>query len=145
MADYDPRWVELFAAEVEAAMNELSAELQALGLVKKPTKKKPHGSRDTKAAARLMIRVCNEKGLDIIATDTMEKKIRDGHVWTSAGITARVLHDMGVLGRKESRVILGAAVIDDILAMLLLGVVTALLGGPLFLALLYRSGRLTAG
>lgn len=50
-------------------------------------------------------------------------------VATSAGITARVLHDLGVLGRLESRVILGAAVIDDILAMLLLGVVTALQGG----------------
>jgi len=49
-------------------------------------------------------------------------------VATSAGITARVLHDLGVLGRAESRVILGAAVIDDILAMLLLGVVTALQG-----------------
>ena len=35
----------------------------------------------------------------------------------------------GVLGRTESRVILGAAVIDDILAMLLLGVVTAIQGG----------------
>lgn len=50
-------------------------------------------------------------------------------VATSAGITARVLSDMGVLGRTESRVILGAAVIDDILAMLLLGVVTAIQGG----------------
>lgn len=50
-------------------------------------------------------------------------------VATSAGITARVLRDLGVLGRMESRVILGAAVIDDILAMLLLGVVTALQGG----------------
>jgi Kef-type K+ transport system membrane component KefB len=50
-------------------------------------------------------------------------------VATSAGITARVLSDMGVLGRIESRVILGAAVIDDILAMLLLGVVTAISGG----------------
>ena len=50
-------------------------------------------------------------------------------VATSAGITARVLQEMGVLDRIESRVILGAAVIDDILAMLLLGVVTALQGG----------------
>lgn len=50
-------------------------------------------------------------------------------VATSAGITARVLQDLGVLNRTESRVILGAAVIDDILAMLLLGVVTALQGG----------------
>ncbi len=49
-------------------------------------------------------------------------------VATSAGITARVLQELGVLTRIESRVILGAAVIDDILAMLLLGVVTSLQG-----------------
>jgi len=45
---------------------------------------------------------------------------------TSAGITARVLQELGALARIESRVILSAAVIDDILAMLILGVVTAL-------------------
>jgi Kef-type K+ transport system membrane component KefB len=50
-------------------------------------------------------------------------------VATSAGITARVLKDMGVLDHKTSRVILGAAVIDDILAMLLLAMVTSLQGG----------------
>lgn len=55
--------------------------------------------------------------------------IASAFVATSAGITARVLQEMGVLGRIESRVILGAAVIDDILAMLLLGLVTALQGG----------------
>lgn len=67
-------------------------------------------------------------------------------VATSAGITARVLQDMGVLDRTESRVILGAAVIDDILAMLLLGVVTALQSGDgvnvvsLFLVLVQAVG-----
>jgi Kef-type K+ transport system membrane component KefB len=50
-------------------------------------------------------------------------------VATSAGITARVLQQLGALGRIESRVILGAAVIDDILAMLLLGVVVSLQAG----------------
>lgn len=50
-------------------------------------------------------------------------------VATSAGITARVLQQMGVLKRIESQVIMGAAVIDDILAMLLLGVVSSLHGG----------------
>jgi Kef-type K+ transport system membrane component KefB len=50
-------------------------------------------------------------------------------VATSAGITARVLQELGALQREESRVILGAAIIDDILAMLLLGVVTALQSG----------------
>ena len=53
-------------------------------------------------------------------------------VATSAGITARVLQELGALKREESRVILGAAVIDDILAMLLLGIVTAAqTSGPL--------------
>jgi Kef-type K+ transport system membrane component KefB len=50
-------------------------------------------------------------------------------VATSAGITASVLKQLGVLQRIESRVILGAAVIDDILAMLLLGMVVAVQGG----------------
>ena len=50
-------------------------------------------------------------------------------VATSAGITARVLQELGVLQHTESRVILGAAVIDDILAMLLLGLVSSLQGG----------------
>ena len=50
-------------------------------------------------------------------------------VATSAGITARVLQELDALQRTESKVILGAAVIDDILAMLLLGVVVSLQGG----------------
>lgn len=53
-------------------------------------------------------------------------------VATSAGITARVLQELGALQRTESKVILGAAVIDDILAMLLLGVVVSLQGGEGF-------------
>lgn len=55
-------------------------------------------------------------------------------VATSAGITARVLQELGVLSRIESRVILGAAVIDDILAMLLLGVVISIQGGSVDIA-----------
>src|ERR1700754_3082435 len=50
-------------------------------------------------------------------------------VATSAGITARVLQELGVLQRQEARVILGGAGIDDILAMLLLGVVVSMQGG----------------
>jgi len=48
---------------------------------------------------------------------------------TSAGITARVLHDEGALGLLESKVILAAAVIDDVLAMLILVGVSALASG----------------
>jgi Kef-type K+ transport system membrane component KefB len=47
-------------------------------------------------------------------------------VATSAGITARVLQELGLLGRVESKIILAAAVIDDILAMLVLAVVSSL-------------------
>src|SRR5262249_20946829 len=45
---------------------------------------------------------------------------------TSVGITARVLRDLGQTNRLESRIILGAAVIDDVLGLLVLAVVTAL-------------------
>jgi Kef-type K+ transport system membrane component KefB len=55
--------------------------------------------------------------------------IASAFVATSTGITARVLQEFGALDRIEARVILGAAVLDDILAMLLLGLVTALQGG----------------
>jgi Na+:H+ antiporter len=47
-------------------------------------------------------------------------------VATSVGITARVLRDLGVIASRESRVILGAAVIDDILAMIILAVVAGI-------------------
>ena len=43
-------------------------------------------------------------------------------VATSVGITSAVLIDLGALDTRASRTILGAAVIDDILAMLLLAV-----------------------
>lgn len=43
---------------------------------------------------------------------------------TSIGITSRVLADMGVLDRTFARVVLGAAVIDDVLALILIGVVS---------------------
>ena len=47
-------------------------------------------------------------------------------VATSVGITARVLGDMGVLASRTAKIILGAAVFDDILGMMLLAVVDGL-------------------
>jgi len=44
---------------------------------------------------------------------------------TSVGITARVLRDVGGSRGREARIILGAAVVDDVLALVLLGAVTA--------------------
>jgi Kef-type K+ transport system membrane component KefB len=50
---------------------------------------------------------------------------------TSIGITSRVLAEMGVLDRAFARVILGAAIVDDILALLAIGLVSGLAGGEL--------------
>ena len=47
---------------------------------------------------------------------------------TSVGITARVLRDLGRTKTKEARIILGAAVIDDVFGLVLLAVVTGLVG-----------------
>lgn len=54
---------------------------------------------------------------------------------TSVGITARVLSDLGRLKSPEGQVILGAAVIDDILGLVILTVVGGLVDG----------GEVTAG
>lgn len=48
---------------------------------------------------------------------------------TSVGITARVLKDLGRVASAEGQVILGAAVIDDVLGLLILAVVSALAQG----------------
>lgn len=50
-------------------------------------------------------------------------------VATSVGITSAVLVELGVLQTPAARTILGAAVIDDVLAMLLLAVATGLAEG----------------
>ncbi len=47
-------------------------------------------------------------------------------VATSVGITARVFKDLGQLQSKESRIVLGAAVIDDVLGLIILAVVSAI-------------------
>jgi Kef-type K+ transport system membrane component KefB len=46
---------------------------------------------------------------------------------TSVGITARVLRDLGKLATPEARIILGAAVIDDVLGLLVLATVSGLI------------------
>jgi Kef-type K+ transport system membrane component KefB len=43
---------------------------------------------------------------------------------TSVGITARVLSDLGRLSTPEARIIIGAAVIDDVLGLVILSVVS---------------------
>jgi Kef-type K+ transport system membrane component KefB len=60
---------------------------------------------------------------------------------TSVGITARVLKDLNAMGRPETRVILGAAVIDDVLGLIVLAVVASIaefgaVPGPMDLAVI---------
>jgi Kef-type K+ transport system membrane component KefB len=52
-------------------------------------------------------------------------------VATSVGVTARVLADLGRVEEPESRVILGAAVVDDILGLMVLAVVSGVAAGSL--------------
>ena len=66
-------------------------------------------------------------------------------VATSVGITARVLADAGVLSTRLARVILGAAVIDDILGMIVLAVVSSLSSGQVnYLSLAIVTGEAIA-
>jgi Kef-type K+ transport system membrane component KefB len=48
---------------------------------------------------------------------------------TSVGITARVLSDLGRLQEPESQIVLGAAVIDDIIGLVILAIVAKIVGG----------------
>jgi Kef-type K+ transport system membrane component KefB len=50
-------------------------------------------------------------------------------VATSVGITARVIGDLGLMGTVEARVIIAAAVIDDILGLIVLAVVAGVAKG----------------
>jgi Kef-type K+ transport system membrane component KefB len=52
-------------------------------------------------------------------------------VATSVGITARVLKDLGLINTLEAKIILGAAVVDDILAMIVLTLVSGIAKGDL--------------
>ncbi|MGH7598454.1 MAG: cation:proton antiporter [bacterium] len=62
---------------------------------------------------------------------------------TSVGITARVFKDLGKLQTKEAQIILGAAVIDDVLGLIILAVVSGIItaaemGQPLAIGALLR-------
>jgi Kef-type K+ transport system membrane component KefB len=50
---------------------------------------------------------------------------------TSVGVTARVLQQLGLMSSEVGRVVIGAAVIDDVLAMLILAVASGLAAGNL--------------
>jgi Kef-type K+ transport system membrane component KefB len=63
---------------------------------------------------------------------------------TSVGITARVLSDLGHLKSNEGQVILGAAVVDDILGLILLTIAGGLAAGKELSAFVIGKGFLAA-
>ncbi len=74
---------------------------------------------------------------------------------TSVGITARVMKDLNILRWGESQIVLGAAVADDVIGLLILAVFSGLaqgetmsvwqIGKVLVLALAFLAGALTVG
>jgi Na+:H+ antiporter len=66
-------------------------------------------------------------------------------VATSVGITARVLAGLGLITARASRVILAAAVIDDIIGLLVLAVVSSLAEGQINYLRLALTGGLAIG
>jgi Kef-type K+ transport system membrane component KefB len=66
-------------------------------------------------------------------------------VATSVGITARVLGDMGLLDATAARIILGAAVIDDILGLLVLAAVSSAAKGEVNMAGIATTAALAVG
>lgn len=69
---------------------------------------------------------------------------------TSVGITARVLKDLNKISSSEGKIILGAAVIDDVLGLLILAVVTAVIetkseGGELNIANILQHAGIAIG
>ena len=48
---------------------------------------------------------------------------------TSIGISARVLSDLGALQSREGQVVIGAAVLDDVVGLIILSIVSGLAGG----------------
>lgn len=69
--------------------------------------------------------VCRLLGLDAKASIVVGASLTA----TSVGITARVLADLGRLRDPESQIVLGAAIIDDIIGLIILAVVTGIANG----------------
>lgn len=64
---------------------------------------------------------------------------------TSVGITARILTDLKLLKQKASTIILGAAIIDDILSLIVLAVIARLAGHAMSVSAILSSFGVIAG
>jgi Kef-type K+ transport system membrane component KefB len=64
-------------------------------------------------------------GMALLGHPTVESLfVATALVATSVGISARVLADLGLLQERVARIVLGAAILDDILALMVLAAVT---------------------
>lgn len=82
----------------------------------------------------LLMRAWGSNGIEALFVGT-------AMVATSVGITARVLSAMGLLDAPTARIILGAAVIDDILGLLVLAIVASMAAGTVnYLEILTTAG-----
>ncbi len=70
--------------------------------------------------------VCRALGLDNLVAIVAGAALTA----TSVGITARVFSDLGRLKDPESQVVLGAAVIDDVIGLVILAVVSGMVAAP---------------
>jgi Kef-type K+ transport system membrane component KefB len=125
-------------ASVFAALAELGAVLLlfSAGLETSVAKMKRVGGR---AAAVAVVGVVAPFGLAYMTCVGLHVEMPTvGHLFlaatlsaTSVGITASVLKEMKMMERRESEIILGAAVIDDVLGLVLLAIVSriAVTGG----------------
>ncbi|HEX9729783.1 MAG TPA: cation:proton antiporter [Gemmatimonadales bacterium] len=66
---------------------------------------------------------------DLVSRSTTGIYVGAAMTATSVGITARVLTDLKAMHSLEGQLIIGAAVIDDVLGLVILGVVAALVAG----------------
>lgn len=69
------------------------------------------------------------RDFDIVGPSTTGIFVGAALTATSVGITARVLTDLKAMGSLEARLVIGAAVIDDVIGLVLLGLVSALAAG----------------
>jgi Kef-type K+ transport system membrane component KefB len=74
--------------------------------------------------------VCNALGITGITATVCAAAMTA----TSIGISARVLSDLGQLDTEEGRIVIGAAVLDDVIGLVILSVVSGLAAGGVLTA-----------
>jgi Kef-type K+ transport system membrane component KefB len=90
------------------------------------------------AAGWLLLHLWGASGVEAMFVGT-------AMVATSVGITARVLSSSGLLETTTAQIILGAAIIDDILGLLVLAVVTSISSGSIHYTALILTSVLAIG